>query len=469
MAAAKKKRAGKKAPAKAARKASGKATARAAGAARAGGAAGKSAGAAKKPAYPELFQPIKIGGCEIKNRIVMAPMNTVMSLDNRGFVNEQILAYYAARARGGTGLIITECVLGTRMASEFPYTSNLHLFDVTHVPGLEELTETIHVFGAKAFIQLSIGFGRQGHNKDHKSPPAPSAIPYQTDPALMPRKMLEYLSRNPQALDPRIPSMAHAAMPREMTREEIKSEIAEFADSCVLALIAGFDGIELHAPHGYLEHQFLSPRSNKRTDEYGGSLENRMRIVAELYQAVRAKIGNAAPVGIRFSGDEHMPDGIHHDELKQVVKKMGELGIDYVHLSDGSYEALKYFFPDEENLHLVGEAEGFKSVLPDNVPVISVSLHDPRNSSRAIREGRIDMVSLGRQMLCDPDYANKVYAGGKYRKCARCNECLMRTAVGLPVRCKLNRDLGREKYMPEYWRPARKAGTPVLPEVPKLP
>lgn len=422
-----------------------------------------------KPAYPELFKPIKIAELEIKNRIVMAPMNTVFSMDNLGYVNEQILAYYAARARGGTGLIITECVLGTRLASEFPYTSNLHLFDVTHVPGLEEVTETVHAFGSKVFIQLSIGFGRQGHNKEHKSPPAPSAIPYQTDPTLMPSGMVKFISDNPTVLDPRIPTMAHADMPREMTREEIKSEIEEFANSCVLALMAGFDGIELHAPHGYLEHQFLSPRSNKRTDEYGGSLENRMRIVVKIYEAVRAKIGNAAPVGIRLSGDEHMPDGIHHDELKQVVKKMGELGIDYVHLSDGSYEALKYFFPDEENLHLVGEAEDFKSVLPENVPVISVSLHDPKNSSQAIRKGRIDMVSLGRQMLCDPDYANKVMNGEKYRKCARCNECLMRTAAGLPVRCKLNRDLGREKYMPEYWRPTRKAGTRILPETPKLP
>ncbi len=396
-------------------------------------------------------------------------MNTIFSLDNLGYSNEQILAYYAARAKGGTGLIITECVLGTKLASEFPYTSNLHLFDVTHVPGLEEITETIHAFGSKVFIQLSIGFGRQGHNKEHKSPPAPSPIPYQSDPALMPSGLIKFISENPTVLDPRIPTMAQADMPREMTREEIKSEIAEFAQSCVLALMAGFDGIELHAPHGYLEHQFLSPRSNKRTDEYGGSLENRMRVVVELYEAVRAKIGNSAPVGIRLSGDEHMPDGIHHDELKQVVKKMGELGIDYVHLSDGSYEALKYFFPDEDNLHLVQEAESFKSQLPENVPVISVSLHDPANSAKAIKEGKIDMVSLGRQMLADPDYANKVRDGKKFLRCLRCNECLMRTAAGLPVRCKINRDLGREKYMPEYWRPTRTAGTRILPDVPKLP
>ena len=423
----------------------------------------------KKPAYPELFNPIKIGNCEIKNRIVMAPMNTIFSMDNLGYMNEQILAYYAARAKGGTGLIISECVLGTHLASEFPFTSNLHLFDVTHIPGLEELTETVHAFGSKIFIQLSIGFGRQGHNKHHKSPPAPSAIPYKSDPTLMPKDMLKFIVANPTVLDPRIPTMAQADMPREMTREEIKSEIAEFANSCVFAIIARFDGIELHAPHGYLEHQFLSPRSNKRTDEYGGSLENRMRVVVELYEAVRKMIGSAVPVGIRLSGDEHMPDGIHHDELKLVVKKMGEMGIDYVHLSDGSYEALKYFFPDEENLHLVDEAESFKSVLPKHVPVISVSLHDPKNSSQAIREGRIDMVSLGRQMLCDPDYANKVYEGKKYMKCARCNECLMRAAAGLQVRCKVNRDLGREKYMPEYWRPTRKTGTKIMPDVPKLP
>ena len=431
--------------------------------------AGKVASPAGAAHYPELFQPIQIGKVEIKNRIVMAPMNTVLSMDNRGYVNEEILAYYAARARGGTGLIITECVLGTRLASKFPYTSNLHLFNGSHVPGLEELSETIHAFGAKTFIQLSIGFGRQGHSHDHEPPPAPSPIPYQTDPTLMPKKMIAFISQHPQILDSRIPTMAHADLPREMTREEIKSEIAQFAKSCVLALMANFDGIEIHAPHGYLEHQFLSPRSNQRTDEYGGSLENRMRIVVELYQAVRAMIGHAVPVGIRLSGDEHMPDGIRHDELKQIVKKLGDLGIDYVHLSDGSYEALRYFFPDEENLHLVEEAEGFKSQLPDRVPVISVSLHDPKNSSRAIREGRIDMVSLGRQMLCDPDYANKVYEGKKFRRCLRCNECLMRTAAGLPVRCKINRDLGREKYMPEYWRPTRKAGTPILPEVPQLP
>ena len=421
--------------------------------------------------YPELFKPIHIGNCEIKNRVVMAPMNTLFSCDNRGYVNEQILAYYAARAKGGTGLIVSECILATKMASRFPYTTNLHCFNTSHVPGLSEVAETIHTFGSKVFAQMSVGFGRQGHNVDHEPPPAPSAVPYvhgNTDPAsLIPKAFLEFVPQNPSYMDPRIPTMAHADAPREMTREEIKSEIKEFAKSCILALLAGFDGIELHAPHGYLEHQFLSPRSNKRTDEYGGSLENRMRFVLEIYEETRRMVGEKIPVGIRLSGDEHMPDGIHHDELKQLVRRLGEMGIDYVHMSDGSYEALKWFFPDEDNLHLLDEAAGFKSQLPGDVPVISVSIHNPKSAAEAIGSGKIDMISLGRQLLCDPQWPNKARDGRKYRKCLRCNACLIRTSMCLPVRCKLNKDLGREKYIPEYRRPRRPAGQSIT-SVPDL-
>jgi 2,4-dienoyl-CoA reductase-like NADH-dependent reductase (Old Yellow Enzyme family) len=418
--------------------------------------------------YKTLFSPIKIGNLEVKNRVVMAPMNTVLSQNNLGYMNDEILAYYAARARGGTGLIITECVLGTELASRFPYTSNLHLFNATHVPGLEELSETIHCFGSKVIMQLSIGFGRQGHSAHHESPPAPSAIPYQTDPTLMPKGMQEFLTANPVILDPRFKTMAYSDMPRAMTKEEIAHEIEEYSNSCILALIAGFDGIELHAPHGYLEHQFLSPRANKRTDEYGGSLKNRMRFLMEIYFTVRKKIGRAKPIGIRLSGDEHMPDGIHHNELKQIVKILGQVGIDYVHLSDGSYEALRYFFPDEDNLHLLEEAQSFKSVLPANVPVISVSIHNPATADQAIRDGKADMISLGRQMLADPEWANKAHEDKKYIKCLRCNDCLMRTAAGLAVRCRVNRNLGREKYETANWRPRRPNNVPIIPPIPSV-
>jgi len=433
--------------------------------------------ASKKPSkaapavpHPELFQPIKIGKCEIANRIVMAPMNVLMSSGNTGLVNDQILAYYAARARGGTGLLISECVLGTRLASRFPYTTNLHLFNTTHLAGLEELAETVHAFGSKIFIQLSIGFGRQGHNPDHESPPAPSAIPYVTDPEMLPKVVVKNAAKEISwFFHPETPFASRSDMPREMTREEIHSEIAEYGRSCRLAVVAGFDGLEIHAPHGYLEHQFLSPRSNKRTDEYGGSLENRMRFLLECYGSARAAIGDAMPIGVRLSGDEHMPEGIHHEELKIVVKTLGERGVDYVHLSDGSYEALKYFFPEKDGT-MLEPAESFKSVLPKGVPVIAASIHNPAKSAAAIRDGRIDLVSLGRQMLADPDYANKVKAGEKYDKCARCNECLLRTARGLTVRCSTNPNLGRERFMPEYHRPARaRKKQRVLQPLPEIP
>jgi len=418
----------------------------------------------KKGDFKNLLSPIEIKGVEIPNRIALAPMNTLMSLDNRGYVNEQILAYYAARAKGGCGLIITECVLGTRMAARFPYTTNLHCFNTSHMPGLFEVAETIHAFGSVAFVQMSIGFGRQGHSHIGEHPPAPSRIPMLIRPELMPRGFGKSLEVHPQLIE-----RAVGEMPYEMTIEEIRSEQDEFANSCRFAVGAQFDGIELHAPHGYLEHQFLSPLSNKRTDLYGGSLENRMRFILETYLKVRESVGPDYILGIRMSADEHLPGGIPHEEMLEVAKAVTAMGADYFHLSDGSYEALKYFFPDDDGA-MLEESANFKKTL--DVPVICPSVHDPNLAEEAIAKGQCDIVSLGRQMFTDPEWGNKV-AEGKVDdivRCLRCNECLMRTAAGMPVRCVRNPNTGREKYMPEYWRPPVKATSVAKMKVPpKLP
>ncbi|MBC7074916.1 MAG: NADH:flavin oxidoreductase [Syntrophomonadaceae bacterium] len=406
---------------------------------------------ARKEGFAHLLSPIEIKGVEIRNRIALAPMNTLMSLDNRGYVNEQILAYYAARAKGGCGLIITECVLGTRLASRFPYTSNLHLYDLSHFPGLAELAETIHAFGSVAFIQMSIGFGRQGHSHTGERPPAPSVVPMMVSPEYLPRGFGKVLEKYPQAAE-----RALGAMPYEMTVDEIRREQDEFANSCRFAMGAQFDGIELHAPHGYLEHQFLSPLTNKRTDLYGGSLQNRMRFLVETYLKVREAVGFDYILGVRLSADEHLPGGFTHEEALEVGRTLAGLGADYIHLSDGSYEALKYFFPDEDGT-MLEEAANFKKAT--NLPVICPSIHDPYLAEEAIAKGKCDIVSLGRQMFADPEWGNKVAEGRveEIRRCKRCNECLMRTVVGLPVRCIQNPNTGREKYMPEYWRPPVKS------------
>jgi dimethylglycine catabolism A len=406
---------------------------------------------AKKGDFKNLLSPIEIKGVEIKNRIALAPMNTLMSMDNRGYVNEQILAYYAARAKGGCGLIITECVLGTQLAAHYPFSTNLHLYNQSFMAGLAELAETVHAFDSSVFIQMSIGFGRQGHALDGAHPPAPSAVPMELSPFHMPKSFPDVVAQFPQALQ-----AVQGHIPYEMSIEEIKREQDEFANSCRFAVIAQFDGIELHAPHGYLEHQFLSPRSNKRTDLYGGSLQNRMRFLIEVYMKVREAVGPDFPVGMRMSADEHMPEGFTHEEALEVAQIMGSLGVDYFHLSDGSYEALSYFFPDEDGT-MLAEAADFKEKL--NIPVICPSIHDPAAAEKAIASGKCDVVSLGRQMFADPEWGNKVAEGrvSEITRCLRCNECLMHATVGLPVRCVRNPNLGREKYMPEYWRPAVKA------------
>lgn len=177
--------------------------------------------------YEKLFEPIKIGKVEIKNRIALAPINTLYHLNNSGYPNEQEMAHYAARAKGGAGLIITGAVLGTRLAARFPAHTNLHLFDRSHIAGLAEVAETIHVFGAKAFVQLSIGFGRVGHSPTtHEAPPAPSAIPMVRRREYTPKAYWEILRRDP---DYSSGDVIHGPTPREMTIEEILQEQDEFA------------------------------------------------------------------------------------------------------------------------------------------------------------------------------------------------------------------------------------------------
>ncbi|MBI4764928.1 MAG: NADH:flavin oxidoreductase [Deltaproteobacteria bacterium] len=409
-------------------------------------------------AYEKIFKPLKIGTCEIKNRIALAPMNTLYTIANNGLVNDQVLNYYAKRARGGIGLIITECVLATALASKFPYTTNLHLYHTGHLAGHEELVNVVHHFGAKIFIQLSIGFGRQGHALDGTPPPAPSPIPLEIKPENLPPSLAKLVLENMGLLATR----REEQIPYEMTVEEIKNQIKEFQYSCLLAVIAGYDGIEIHAPHGYLEHQFFSPRSNKRTDLYGGSFENRARFTIEVFEAARLAVGPNFPLGIRLSANEHMEDGFTHEDMKRLVailaagNPMGSRrpgvgnnpipipGIDYLNISDGSYEAVKYFFPDEEAFHMLGEATSLKEVV--KVPTICPSIHDPNNVEKVLKEDKIDMISLGRQTFADPDWVNKVKEGKKIKKCIRCNRCLLRTLQGLPVRCFINPETGFEKY-----------------------
>ena len=393
--------------------------------------------------YGSLFQPIKIGSVEIKNRIGMAPMN--LNFTREGYISEQHMAYFAARAKGGTGLIMTEAIRTSEEGTNRTYYDNPHLWKPAHQKGLTELAETVHYFGARIFVQMNIGPGPQGSSKKMGLQPiAASPVAYEVPRENVPRQFLPFIDRG------EIYMSFKGELPREMTVDEIHAETEQFAKSAKMAMVTGVDGIEIHACHGYLLHSFLSPRFNKRTDMYGGSLENRMRFLLEVVRATRQILGDKAVIGVRTSSDEHMPGGLTSDEVKQIVIELEKEGMDFFHLSGGSYEAMQYFFPEEDGTELE-DAKKFKSAV--KIPILVSSVHDPDMADKAIRDGMCDMILHGRPLIADPEWANKVREGrvNEIVKCKRDLICLMRLFQGLPSRCTVNPDMGRERYMPEYW------------------
>jgi 2,4-dienoyl-CoA reductase-like NADH-dependent reductase (Old Yellow Enzyme family) len=414
-----------------------------------------------KKHFEHILEPIKVGPIHLKNRIALAPMNETMS-GVSGEATEQMLAYFAARAKGGAGLVSTGAVMGTRLASEFVWGRNLYLFHQGHMQGLGMLTERIHYFGSVAAIQMTIGFGRQGHSYDHHklAPAATGGLPYEItadkacDHVVDGWRMVEYAQ-----------SFCVGQMTREMTIDEIHSQQKEFAQSCQLAVIAGFDIIEIHAPHGYLEHQFLSPLSNKRTDMYGGEWRNRKRFLLEIAEQIRYACPGVA-VGCRISAEEHMQGGLTEDDMIDVAKDLEAAGVDYISLSDGAgYEEGGHLITDmDRSKHIPEHGDAFKKAL--KIPVIVASQHDPVKIEKNIAEGKYDIQALGRQLFCDPEYPNKLAAGKQKEivRCSRCNTCLMRCLSGLTPACPNNPNLGREYTMDEYRIGPWKKDEPILPE-----
>lgn len=413
--------------------------------------------AEKKKTYSALFRPIKIHNVEVKNRIGMAPMATNTAAPG-GYVTEALKAWLAARAKGGVGLIWTEAVRTTPVEAWGNFTL-LALFGISYVPALSELAETIHAFGSKLVVQLMCGFGRQQFHPVPKDLPsyagAASAKPYEVRRGMLPKIGLrEHAKRGVLFAPWEQPDgkpMVGPIIP-EMTTDDITFVQEHLAIAAVLARKCGADAIEIHMANGYLIHSFFSPRSNKRTDRYGGSFENRARFARELMQKTRQIVGPDYCLGFRMSGEENMPDGFTHHEMKELAISLEELGADYCFLSNGSYEAMKDFFPDEDGT-MLKYAESLKKVL--KIPVITPSIHDPANGEKAVHDGKTDMVALGRPLIADPDWPNKVAEGKRPTMCTRCNiGCQGRVALGLPVRCTVNPRAGLELYMPEYKRSA---------------
>src|SRR6266702_4410926 len=348
-----------------------------------------------------LLTPARIGSVEVPNRIVM-PAMTTRTADEEGYVTDDTVAYYLARAQGGVGLITVE------MAS--PEKAGRHrrreigIYDDRFLPGLTRLIDAIHRAGAKASIQLGHGGGHTRRDICGETPVAPSAIPH-----------------------PVYETTLETIVPEEMTKARIEAVIAAHAAAAARARKAGFDCVEIHAAHGYLISQFHAPFENRRTDAYGGSLKNRARFGLEVLRAVKAAV-SGMPVVYRLSVEDFFPGGLPFDEGRQIALWAANAGADALHVTAGHYRSLpsaQIVLPpmDMPDAPFLDFAAGVKQLV--RVPVIAVGkLGDPATATAAVTTGQADFIALGRSLVADPQWVEKLRLGMPIRRCLACNTCI---------------------------------------------
>lgn len=390
--------------------------------------------------YKNLFTPISIGSLKLKNRFAMAPMGPLGLSDAEGGFNQRGIDYYTERAKGGTGLIITgvtfsDCKVETQSMPNCP---NSTYNPVHFIRTSKEMTERVHAYGSKIFLMMSAGFGRVTipTNLGEFPPVAPSAIPH---------RWLDKICR-------------------PLEKEEIRSIVKSFGDGAYNAKRGGFDGVEIHAVHeGYLMDQFAISMFNQREDEYGGSLENRLRFAKEVVEEIKSRCGSDFPVVLRFSvksmikdwrvgalpGEEFEEMGRDIDEGLEAAKLLVSYGYDALDTDVGTYDAWWWNHPpmyQEKGLYRP-YCRMVKEVV--DVPVLCAGRMDnPDTASRAIDNGDCDIISLGRPLLADPDYVNKLRCGctEDIRPCISCQEgCMGRIQEYSMINCAVNPQAARER------------------------
>ena len=390
--------------------------------------------------YKNLFTPVKIGSVTLKNRFALAPMGPLGLADAEGGFNQRGIDYYTERAKGGTGLIITgvtfsDCEVETQSMPNCP---NSTYNPVHFIRTSKEMTERVHAYGSKIFLMMSAGFGRVTipTNLGEFPPVAPSAIPH---------RWLDKICR-------------------PLTREEIHSIVKSFGDGAYHAKRGGFDGVEIHAVHeGYLLDQFAISMFNQRTDEYGGSLENRLRFAREVVEEIKSRCGQDFPVVLRFSlksmikdwregalpGEIFEEKGRDIEEGLETAKLLVQYGYDALDTDVGTYDAWWWNHPPMYQKK--GLFRPYCKMVKEavDVPVLCAGRMDnPEMASEAVEAGECDIVSLGRPLLADPDYVNKLRAGKweQIRPCISCQEgCMGRVQEFSMINCAVNPQAARER------------------------
>ena len=382
-------------------------------------------------AFPALSQPLTLRGIAFRNRMVMAPMCAMYAAAD-GSVTRQTVEYYRARARGGAGLVIAELTFMDALGSR-AFHAELGAHNDLMIPGLSDLAEAIKAEGAVAGLQL----GHCGSQRVIPDPPmlAPSPIPW----------------------------MEGKRVPQEITLAEIRQLVVDHGEATRRLVQAGFDLVELHGAHGYLLNTFLSPATNLRTDEYGGSFDARLKFPIEAIRAVREQLGPNRLLSFRINGEDLLPGGLDIKAYAVVAKALAAAGVDLFHISAGTYRAM-----EKRVLPMYLEEGPFVSYARpiregSGVPVIaSCGIHDPDLAESIVRDGDADFISQARPLFADPDLPEKLLGGrtDEIRPCIRCNTCLQREQSGARALCAINPRTGREdEYVPP---PRRKREVAVV-------
>ena len=415
--------------------------------------------------YDMLFTPMKIGSLEIKNRIVMAPMCMGFGQYN-GCATETMMNYYEERAKGGVGLIFTEItrVNDVSGASSFGQLGLSHDYQIAP---LREMVNRVHRHGCKIMVELHHP-GRQ--NLGLMMGTVPISVlgdklmgglytKMLTKAIIPPGKKLQDKHIVPRVVAPSKcePSKMSNSINKALSNKGVKKLVCQFVEGAVRAKKAGCDGVELHASHGYLIQQFLSPNTNKRTDEYGGSLENRMRFLTEIIDGIRKNCGADFPIVVRLTVDEmydrigQQGKGYGLEEGLKMAKILSDKGIDAIDVSSAAYDTFNYWLEPttfecgwRKNL-----AQEVKKVV--DIPVIAANLiRSPKQAEEQLEAGIQDFISLGRPLIADPHWVEKVESGNEDQIsrcvcCLYCFESMMKNAYNYTHgRCSVNPFVGRE-------------------------
>lgn len=391
--------------------------------------------------FKKLTKHGRIGSMELKNRMIMPGMGTNLAAKD-GTVSDVIVNYYARRSAGGVGLIITEVCCPEPLGRVIP--GEIEITDMSFMPGLSRIPHAVHSGGAKVCLQLAHGGCFASEAVTGQQPISPSGVGTMQLPD---------------------------DTPREMTVEEIKELIEKYGRAAQRARQCGFDAVELHGAHGYMPLQFLSGYTNRRTDEYGGSLENRARFALETIRAIKRHAGEDFTLIYRLSADEDVPQGITIEEACTFAKWAEEAGADAIHVSAGTWDSRLHKYNKVMSGEETAEGKNLSNgvatsmwVPPSytprgslahlaaavkkhvSVPVIAVCGISPEMGEEILEKEDADFIAIGRQTIADPDYAQKVIDGKPetIRRCLRCNECLGEVMASRGISCAVNPEAGKE-------------------------